>query len=69
MLNLLRNVGVTMKLMNFSCLTKTIDYLGGVIRPRRPYIVFHDTNAVKELKSATNISGIRSFVGFSNAIG
>lgn len=43
-----------------------MDYLGHVIRPRMLEIASDTTDAIKELRPVTNITELRSFLGFCN---
>lgn len=55
-LSILKDAGVTLKLMKCNFFTETIDYLGHVIRLRRLEIATHTTAAIKKLKLPTNIT-------------
>lgn len=60
--SLLRNTGVTLKLKEVYFLTGNIEYPGHAIPLRCLGIVFHTADAIKELRSPTSITKLRSFL-------
>lgn len=63
-LRLLNDAGVALRLKKCKFVTETCDYLGHVIRPRGLDIPSHSTDAICGLQLPTNLTDLRSFLGF-----
>lgn len=66
LLVLLRNTGVTQTIKEYRFCTKTIDFMGHVIRPERPEKYSHNTDAIATLQTPTNLTELWSFIGICN---
>lgn len=66
---ILQKTEVTLKLKIVASFTNTIDYLGHVLKPRRPENYFHITVAMNQLKEPCNVSELRSFLRLDNVLG
>jgi len=65
-LRMLMEAGVTLKLRKCSLFADKVDYLGHVIRPGKLEVSEHTTDAVRDVKEPTTVTGIRSFLGLCN---
>lgn len=66
LLSLSRDVGVTLKLTKGVFFTGTLEYYGHIIRLQCLEIVVHTTDAIKGLKTRTNITERRLLLGLCN---
>lgn len=67
-LSLLWGAGVTLILKKCNCFTRTLDFLGHVIQPRRLKITTHPKDARKGLKPPSDITELQSFLGLYNLL-
>lgn len=63
---LLHSAGAILKFNEGKRFTHIFELLGHVIRSRRLYLVFHMTEAISELQSATRLTELRSLLNLCN---